>query len=858
MKSLLQKTLDDLAQRVRVLPSGAKSLAHVCVVVPTSQSSRRLRRALAERFGAVIPPLVKTPSTFLVDEKSATTRGDELLAFAAALKAQDPAAPFETRLERARDYVDLRALLAPKALTFQDVASVVEKERPDEFERWRVCADLEANARRHLRARGKEDRLLALQQATFDHPEIEEILRVEDIHAQLPPDPAPSPLVPFASITRCASPQDEAERIASFFAAVKDDEAYPALSVADSALFPEIESAFKAKGLKIHNPAATRLITSSLGHLVAQIVTLKKTRDYATFSAFLRSADIRRHIQRKLALSDEDITAALNALDHAQAKLLPETLTALKGHLHGKLRLIVDFVDEELSKKPLRALLASIFHGIRLDERRRADREFVAAAETVNALMAECLPDDDRDDPEAEALFSLRLREETYELEPDAGDVILTDGWMELGFLETPELVIAGFCEGCVPESTVGHPFLPDSLRHRLGLADNDAKEKRDRAILRFALESRAPGAVKIFFHAVDAKGDAQKPSRLLFETDDDKDLARRVTRFYGEESLAREDPPYALPPSWRLDLPIPAEDTPLLKTSPSDLDAYLRCPFTYYVRRVIGKKKLSFRAEELDASEYGNLAHESLEAFAGSPVKDSDDAEEIRRFLQEQVDDLLASRFGTNLPAIVWMQGESVKRRLADFAAIQAARRQRGWVIRHSERKLAVSYFPSADDPARRTLIEGKCDRIDYNERENRWCVIDYKTWDGPERIDAASVQLPLYCAMLTSGADADVTGLTRENLSAAYCVLGKTAESVVFTDEMDEPCVFRGDDLPEVETKIKDTIRRIERGIFWPPGKKNVWKADYGKWLHPSPEETVSETWIRDQEGRLDEPSH
>ena len=858
MKSLLQKTLDGLAERVRVVPSGAKSLAHVCVVVPTSQSSRRLRRALAERFGAIIPPLVKTPSTFLLDEPSSTTRGDELLAFAAALSARDGAAPFETRLERARDYVDLRGLLEPKALTFKDVADVVEKERPDEFERWRVCADLEERAQAHLRARGKEDRLLALQKATFDHPEIEEILHVEDFHAQIADIPAPSPLVPFASITRCASPQDEAERIASFFAAVKDDEAYPALSVADSALFPEIESAFKAKGLKIHNPAATRLITSSLGHLVAQIVTLKKTRDYATFSAFLRSADIRRHIQRKLTLSDEDITEALNALDHAQAKLLPETLTALKGRLHGKLRLIVDFVDEELSKKPLRSLLASIFHGIRLDEHRRADREFVAAAETVNALMAECLPDDDREDPEAEALFSLRLREATYELEPDEGDVILTDGWMELGFLDTPELVIAGFCDGCVPESTVGHPFLPDSLRHRLGLADNEAKERRDRAILRIALESRAPGAVKIFFHAVDAKGDAQKPSRLLFETDDNADLVRRVTRFYGEETFSQEDPPYALPPSWRLDLPIPAENTPLLKTSPSDLDTYLRCPFTYYVQRVIGKKKLSFRAEELDASEYGNLAHESLEAFAGSDVKDSDDAEEIRRFLEGQVDEILATRFGVNLPAIVWMQGESVKRRLADFATIQAARRRQGWVIRHSERKCEVSYFASADDPARRTLIAGKCDRIDYNEIEKRWCVIDYKTWDDLSKIDAASVQLPLYCAMLTTGLDADLTGLTRENLSAAYCVLGKTAENVVFTDEMDEPFVFRGDGLPEVEEKIKDAIRRIERGLFWPPGKKGLWKRDYGKWLRPSPEETVSEKWILDQERRLDELAH
>ncbi len=870
MKPLLQQALDSLAARVRTLPSGAKSLEHVCVVVPTSQSSRRLRLALAERFGAIVPPLVKTPATLLLDEPSSTTRADELKAFAEALKAKDPDAPFELRLERAREYVDLRTLLEPKALTFRDVADIVEKERPDEFERWRECADLEERARKHLQEHGKEDRLLALQAATFDHPEIEETLRFDDFDACLRNEAAPSPLVPFEAVTRCATPQEEAERIAAFFAAVKDDEAYPALSVADSALFPEIESAFKAKGLKIHNPAATRLVTSSLGHLVAQIVALKRTRDYATFSAFLRSADVRRHLQKKLSFSDKDITDALDGLDRAQAEVLPETMDALKGHVRGKLRRIVEFMDEELTKKPLRSLLASVFHGVFLDERCHADREFVAAAETLNALMTECLPDDGREDPDAETLFSLRLREATYELEPDAGDVILTDGWMELGFLETPELVIAGFCEGCVPESTVGHPFLPDSLRRQLGLADNAAKERRDRAILRFALESRKPGAVKVFFHTFDAKGDAQKPSRLLFETADNGDLRRRVTAFYGEETLARDDPPFSIAPSWRLDLPVPKDDEPLLKSSPSDLDTYLRCPFTYYLKRVLGAKKISFRAEELEASDYGNIAHESLEAFAKGPVKDSEDDEEIRRFLQGKVDECLALRFGPNPPAIVWMQGESIKRRLADFAKIQAERRRQGWVIRQSECKFEVAYAPSPNDPARRTTISGKCDRIDYNAREGRWCILDYKTWDSLDKAfenAKTSVQLPLYCAMATSGRATDsgfasesLEGLTRENLSAAYCILGSSSESTLFSDdiEMETPLVFHAGGLQEKEEAVKAAIRRIERGVFWKPGKGDLWKYDYGKWLRPSPEEAVSKTWILDQERRLNELAH
>ena len=44
---------------VRTDPSGAKSLAHLLVIVPTAQSGRRLRLKLAERLGAVVPPEIR-------------------------------------------------------------------------------------------------------------------------------------------------------------------------------------------------------------------------------------------------------------------------------------------------------------------------------------------------------------------------------------------------------------------------------------------------------------------------------------------------------------------------------------------------------------------------------------------------------------------------------------------------------------------------------------------------------------------------------------------------------------------------------------------------------------------------------
>ena len=54
---------DWLAFRARADASGAMSRAHILAVVPTAQSGRRLRYALAKRFpSGIVPPLVRTPA----------------------------------------------------------------------------------------------------------------------------------------------------------------------------------------------------------------------------------------------------------------------------------------------------------------------------------------------------------------------------------------------------------------------------------------------------------------------------------------------------------------------------------------------------------------------------------------------------------------------------------------------------------------------------------------------------------------------------------------------------------------------------------------------------------------------------
>ncbi len=846
-----------LAGRLRVTPSGAKSLAHLLVVVPTAQSGRRLRRVLAEEAGALVPPRLVMPAEIVLPEETDDLAGrtDELVAFVEALGT-------DGSLDVAAQYVDLRAQLGANALSFADVAARVEAILPSEIvdcelARWQKLAELETRYHAALARRGKRDRIAAMQEYVVDPPKlsgVEEIVlacvldplpamrRVVEAMGlpvtELLPRPSESPWLPLSrdQILVSGTAVSESARFAEMVASVPETDALPAICLADASMFPELQAAFQAKEIAVHNPAKMDLATSSLGHLVGQLAALVRTSSYKVFSAFIRGGDARRWLQTELSLTDDAFAGAIKTLDELQARLLPEKIADIAPKSDGDLRRIFDFVSAVCEKADIRSVLLALFKTRLLDEHDADAREFAAAADVVNELLTECFDETIPEKLRFE-LFARRLDESSYSLEPDAGDVVQTDGWLELPYLDADELIIAGFQEGCVPESIVGHAFLPDSLRKGLGLPSNESRAARDKEILRLALACRASEAVTIGIHSIDASGDVVRPSRLLFLCADVEDLIARVQTFY--ELRAGTAPTRAadLPDAWRLKLPIPPEFEALEHTSPSSLDAYLACPFTYFLKKTFGEKS-DDRAEELEAREFGDLAHRALERWGRSEWKDSEDAAEIAAVLTDEVDHLLGERFGASVPAIVALQGESLKARLRHFAEIQVARRKEGWRIVALEESLTVRYGE--------TTIHGRLDRIDRNEATGEWCVIDYKTWEA-DKPDLESVQLPLYVAMLDVSQKGTLAEATRARISSCYCVLGKTREQVLFSSRTD------GASLPEAEAKIRELIVRIARGVFWPPSKKDLWQYDFKPFIFRTPEESVDAAWLADQQRRL-----
>jgi ATP-dependent helicase/nuclease subunit B len=135
-------------------------LARTLVVVPTRQSGRRLREALAEFAGrkgsAAFPPRVVTPEALIVPTNSPerATRIDNLVAWTQVFRTVEltrfrevfpldpPARNFTWALRLAEQFSRLQSTLAAAALRISDVAPRLDNAFP-EYERWVQLGQLE-------------------------------------------------------------------------------------------------------------------------------------------------------------------------------------------------------------------------------------------------------------------------------------------------------------------------------------------------------------------------------------------------------------------------------------------------------------------------------------------------------------------------------------------------------------------------------------------------------------------------------------------------------------------------------------------------------------------------------------------
>ncbi len=375
--------------------------------------------------------------------------------------------------------------------------------------------------------------------------------------------------------------------------------------------------------------------------------------------------------------------------------------------------------------EPILKLLLDVYGDEPLDENQEPGRTIVLACGQIHEVLKTHLEIDKSLVPTVTGASALRilLRQLEGEAIPPqaAAEAIELLGWLELIWDDAPAVIICGFNEGTISPSVGGDLFLPNALRQRLGLDDNDRRLARDKYALGLLAASRE--RLHLIAGRRSPENDPLVPSRLLFACADGE-LARRTLRLFSAPGQA--SPRILLPGSLqpgrgRSNLPIPMPDSPL-EAEPifrvTEFRDYLACPYRYYLRHRLKLKALADSASELDARQFGNLLHEALMDFGRSEIRDSTNPDEIRDHLFLALGELAATairqwrtagRAGANRAAQVATRGLCRQASRAATARLEDHACRKG--VRQRDGNEKPAHFVVDDQPA---FLCGRVDRID------------------------------------------------------------------------------------------------------------------------------------------------
>jgi len=631
----------------------------------------------------------------------------------------------------------------------------------------------------------------------------------------------------------CADPAAQAGWLVRQVQAYAGTEDRLAVGVVDAEVLPPVESALRAAQMPVFNPEGRARRQEGFYHLLAALAGLAREADFAALSAVARCPDVLAWLG---AVRGAGFSAArwLAGLDELHARHLPPDLAAaLKQAAHLR-----DFPDLAAGLEAVGHLRAMLTAGRFSEGVAAALTELFAArtevpssawADAVEAWMEivrGCSALEKRQAGLDRAdwwQLALSLYGDSRQTDDKPAGALELQGWLELPWEDAPHLVIAGFNDGRVPDAVAGDPFLPESLRVKLGLKSNEARFARDAFLLQALAASRADGGRLDLIHGkFSGEGEPLRPSRLLLRCPD-PDLPARVKFLFRAPDLP--GPAVAWRRAWRLVLPRRAPPT---RVSVTALKRWLRCPLRFYLQHVLGMEAVDPAKSEMDAFDFGTLCHGALEAMALDPaMRDCTDAGVLREFLLAEFDRRMRRQFGRELTLPLLVQQESARQRLAKAAEVQARERAEGWVITEVERKFEL--------PVGKTVIAGKIDRIERHEPSGVWRVLDYKTSDAA--VDPADAHLRGVKRDEEPPAWACWTGGTRPRVWSDLqlplyrrVLAAEAGGAPVYCAYFNLPKAAGGTGLrvwedftPELEasawTCVQSVIAAIEAGEFWPP---------------------------------------
>lgn len=767
--------------------NGPLDLSRVGVIVPTRQSGRRLREALAVHAAAkkqaVFPPRVLLPETLVSGRTEAGVASQlevllawvevlaaiELAAFRAVFPLDPPVRNFAWASRLAQTLVHLQATLAEVGLRLGDVAARLGPENP-ESARWKELGELEHVYLEELGRRGWQDPQIARIQSAATAavvPDIERIvllavadplpLTLQYLVAQSPRIPVD--VVVFAPPTEanqfdgwgrplpevwktrelpipafrervhlCPDPAAQAERIAQLAREYPQPDGSLAIGVTDPEVAPLLVAALRRVDRSAFNPEGHSRRQEALFQVLGALAELARDTHFSAVENLARCPEFLGLLADRLG-AEFSPARWLAELDRLRAQHLPADLAAARrqaaaGGLVANGLAIVDELVECLRRGDFGGSAAATLG--RIFAARQLD--FARAGDARLAAAASEWTELVRECAAAAAHFS--------RLTP-------AEWW---------ELALRLYGEGRVTEEKAPGAL---ELQGWLELLWEDAPH----VVVAGLNEGRVPDAVV---------GDAFLPESLRVRLGLKSNTARLARDAYIFQAVincrARADwllgktsavgdplrpsrlllrcPDAELPErvaflfrapdvaqanvAWQSAWPLRPRRAELpTRIRVTALRDYLRCPFRFYLRHVLKMEPVEPQKTEMDAFDFGTLCHAALEQIGRQPaLRDSTDPAWLKEGLQREFDRVVRERFGAKLTLPLLIQCESARQRLAKAAEVQARERAEGWVIEAVERPFAWEIGG--------LTVNGKIDRIERHAGTGAWRVLDYKTSDS------------------------------------------------------------------------------------------------------------------------------
>ncbi len=624
------------------------------------------------------------------------------------------------------------------------------------------------------------------------------------------------------------------------------------IGVPDPSVVPQIQRSLNAVGLAHRDLKGRPLRETAPVRLMVAIMEYLENQDYDSFATMVRHPDMFHWL-----VTQTKQTHWLDYLDQYQSESLPARiliadkqpfgdteaidpqLTKFPEHAERNIKRIeiLNRIHAKIAKmlKPLTGkpksiarwtepwskVLLTVYGNRAMNKKDLSDRQTIQACREIYEALGDKqqVPDQWQMRVSASRALNIALQaaSEGTVVPPPIPDAVELAGWLDLPLDDAPVMVVTGMNDEHVPASENGHLFLPNSLCEDLGILDNNRRFARDAYALTVIQSVRQH--LLLIAGRRDLVGEPTKPSRLLF-AGDDMTVARRAKAFFGyhgnvDARFWLADCNQALPQQ-HFKVPLPRCTEIPNQMSVTGFREFIKCPYRFYLTKILRLENVEDNLREMDGGAFGTLAHEVLEDFGRSELKDSTDAQAIGEFLNDRLSMRERLQYGgSRLPA-VRIQVQQLRLRLEHFAPLQADRARDGWQIVSVE----DFYEHEIEVDGQPFLLRGTIDRVDLHQSTGQVAVWDYKTSDKGEspytvhfsREGWKDLQLPLYRHLAK---EIEVLqGHDLSNMQLGFVLLPRQLDKIGFV-----PATWSAEQLHGADELAFEIIRQIRRENFWPP---------------------------------------